>query len=67
VPTLNADLSTSVMPGVAFDSPAAVTTWVLFAILTPTTGHPGRPFMVDAHQADRADRPPVALPLAGPR
>jgi len=38
VPTLNADLFTSVTPGAAFDSPAAVTTWVLFAVLKLTTG-----------------------------
>jgi hypothetical protein len=38
VPALNADLFNSVTPGAAFDSPAAVTTWVLFAVLKLTTG-----------------------------
>ena len=38
VPALNADLFTAVTPGAAFDSPAAVTTWVLFALLKVTTG-----------------------------
>lgn len=38
VPALNADLFVSVTPGAAFDSPAAVTTWVLFALLKLTTG-----------------------------
>jgi len=38
MPPLNADLFTSVTPGAAFDSPAAVTTWVLFALLKLTTG-----------------------------
>ena len=37
-PILNADLFTSVTPGAAFDSPAAVTTWVLFALLKLMTG-----------------------------
>ena len=32
------DLFTSVTPGAAFDSPAAVTTWVLFALLKLMTG-----------------------------
>jgi hypothetical protein len=35
---LNVDLFTSVMPCAAFDSPAAVTTWILFALLKLTTG-----------------------------
>jgi hypothetical protein len=35
---LDADLFTTVTPGSAFDSPAVVTTWVLFALLKPTTG-----------------------------
>jgi len=35
---LNTDLFTSVAPGAAFDSPAAVTAWVLFASLKLTTG-----------------------------
>ena len=38
VAALNADLFTSVAPGAAFDSPAAVTTWVLFASRKLTTG-----------------------------
>jgi len=38
VPALNADLFTSVTPGAAFDSPAEVTTWMLFALLKLTTG-----------------------------
>ena len=38
VPALNADLFTSVTPGAAFDSPAAVAIWVLFALLKFTTG-----------------------------
>jgi hypothetical protein len=38
VPALNADLFTSVTPGAAFDSPAAVATWMLFALLKLTTG-----------------------------
>jgi hypothetical protein len=38
VPALNADLFTSVTPGAAFDSPMAITTWVLFALLKLTTG-----------------------------
>jgi hypothetical protein len=38
VPALNADLFTSVTPGAAFDSPAAITIWVLFALLKLTTG-----------------------------
>ncbi|KAH9983798.1 hypothetical protein BJV74DRAFT_980251 [Russula compacta] len=38
VPALNADLFTSVTPGAAFDSPAAVAIWVLFALLKLTTG-----------------------------
>ena len=35
---LNADLFTSVMPGAAFDSPATVTTWVVFALPKLTMG-----------------------------
>ncbi|KAI9462865.1 hypothetical protein BJY52DRAFT_116203 [Lactarius psammicola] len=38
VPALNADLFTSVTPGAALDSPAAITTWVLFALLKLVTG-----------------------------
>jgi len=38
VPALNADLFTSTTPGAAFDSPAAITTWMLFAVLKLTTG-----------------------------
>lgn len=38
VPALNADMFTSVTPGAALDSPAAVTTWVLFALLKLVTG-----------------------------
>jgi len=38
VPALNADLFTSVTPGAAFDSPVAIMTWVLFALLKLTTG-----------------------------
>jgi len=38
VPALNADLFTSVTPGAALDSPAAVTTWMLFALLKLVTG-----------------------------
>ena len=38
VPALNADLFTSVTPGAALDSPAAITTWMLFALLKLVTG-----------------------------
>jgi len=38
VPALNTDLFTSVTPGAALDSPAAITTWVLFALLKIVTG-----------------------------
>ncbi|KAI0253432.1 hypothetical protein BJV78DRAFT_1302210 [Lactifluus subvellereus] len=38
VPALNAYLFTSTRPGVALDSPAAVTTWMLFAVLKLTMG-----------------------------
>ena len=38
VPALNADLFISVTPGASFDSPVAVTTWMLFALLKLTTG-----------------------------
>ncbi|KAH9005584.1 hypothetical protein EDB86DRAFT_3098618 [Lactarius hatsudake] len=38
VPALNTDLFTSVTPGAALDSPAAITTWVLFALLKLVTG-----------------------------
>ncbi|KAH9179058.1 hypothetical protein EDB89DRAFT_2063156 [Lactarius sanguifluus] len=38
VPALNTDPFTSVTPGVALDSPAAITTWVLFALLKLVTG-----------------------------
>ena len=38
VPALNADMFTSVTPGAALDSPAAITTWVLFALLKLVTG-----------------------------
>ena len=38
VPTLNADLFTSVTPGATFDSPMAITTWVFFALLKLITG-----------------------------
>ncbi|KAI0302802.1 hypothetical protein B0F90DRAFT_1712162 [Multifurca ochricompacta] len=38
VPALNPDLFTSVTPGAAFDSLAAVTIWMLFAVLKLTTG-----------------------------
>ncbi|KAH9025946.1 CHAT domain-containing protein [Lactarius pseudohatsudake] len=38
IPALNTDLFTSVTPGAALDSPAAVTTWVLFALLKLVTG-----------------------------
>jgi hypothetical protein len=38
VPAINPDYFTSVTPGAAFDSFAAVTTWVLFALLKLTTG-----------------------------
>jgi dihydrosphingosine 1-phosphate phosphatase len=38
VPALNADLFTSETPGAAFDSPAAVMTWILFAVLKLTMG-----------------------------
>jgi hypothetical protein len=38
VPTLNTDLFSSVTPGASFDSPAAITTWLLFALLKIVTG-----------------------------
>ena len=38
VPALNTDLFTSVTPGASFDSSAAITTWVLFALLKLVTG-----------------------------
>jgi hypothetical protein len=38
LPALNADLFTSKTPGGAFDSPFAITTWMLFAFLKLTTG-----------------------------
>ncbi|KAH9047514.1 hypothetical protein EDB83DRAFT_2677071 [Lactarius deliciosus] len=38
VPALNTDLITSVTPGAALGSPAAITTWVLFALLKLVTG-----------------------------
>jgi len=38
VPALNANLFVSVTPGATFDSPAAITTWFLFAVLKLTTG-----------------------------
>ncbi|KAH9025948.1 hypothetical protein EDB85DRAFT_2149400 [Lactarius pseudohatsudake] len=38
VPALNTDLFISVTPGAALDSPAAITTWVLFALLKLVTG-----------------------------
>lgn len=38
VPALNADNFTSITPGAAFDSPAAITTWMLFATFKLTTG-----------------------------
>jgi hypothetical protein len=38
VPALNAELFTSVMPGAAFDSPAAIVTWTLVALLKVATG-----------------------------
>ncbi|KAF8268554.1 hypothetical protein EI94DRAFT_1778532 [Lactarius quietus] len=38
VPALNTDLFSSVTPGAALDSPAATTTWVLFALLKLVTG-----------------------------
>jgi dihydrosphingosine 1-phosphate phosphatase len=38
VPALNAGLFTSVTPGAAFDSPAAIVTWTLVALLKVTTG-----------------------------
>ncbi|KAH9961635.1 hypothetical protein BGW80DRAFT_1210922 [Lactifluus volemus] len=38
VPALNADLFTSISPGAAFESPAAITTWMLFATFKLTTG-----------------------------
>ena len=38
LPALNADLFTSKTPGSAFDSPFAITTWLLFALLKLTTG-----------------------------
>ena len=38
LPALNPELFTSVMPGAAFDSPVAITTWVLVAMLKITTG-----------------------------
>ncbi|KAH9171776.1 hypothetical protein EDB89DRAFT_2229826 [Lactarius sanguifluus] len=38
VPALNTDLFTSVSPGAALDSPAAITTLVLFALLRLVTG-----------------------------
>jgi hypothetical protein len=38
VPALNIDLFTSVTPGASFDSTAAITTWLLFALLKLVTG-----------------------------
>ncbi|KAH9025939.1 hypothetical protein EDB85DRAFT_2292021 [Lactarius pseudohatsudake] len=38
VPALKTDLFTSVTPGAALDSPAAITTWVLYALLKLVTG-----------------------------
>lgn len=38
MPALNADLFTSVTPGATLDSPAAITTWLLFALLKLVTG-----------------------------
>ena len=38
VPALNTDLFTSVTPGASFDSSAAITTWLLFALLKLVTG-----------------------------
>jgi hypothetical protein len=38
VPGLNVDLFTSVTPGASFDSTAAITTWMLFALLKLVTG-----------------------------
>ena len=38
VPALNSDLFTSVTPGAALDSPAAIATWLVFALLKLVTG-----------------------------
>ena len=38
IPALNTDLFTSKMPGATFDSPVAIATWMLFALLKLTTG-----------------------------
>jgi hypothetical protein len=38
VPALNTDLFTSVTPGASFDSTAAITTWMLFALLKLVMG-----------------------------
>jgi len=38
MPALKTDLFTSVTPGAVFDSPAAIMTWMLFALLKLVTG-----------------------------
>jgi len=63
--TINADLFASVTPGAAFDSPAAVTAWVLFAFTQANYGHPGRLVAAHACQAHRTDAlPPLFRWLA---
>jgi len=57
VAAFNADIFTSVTPGAAFDSPAAVTIWVPFAFLTLMTPLYGIPYSSCLHF-------PQILPLA---